>query len=72
MAQMVNAAKTPAAATQPYVVKSGDTLSKLSERFYNSVSKWEKIYEANRDTLKNPNYIFIGQKLIIPADDQAG
>lgn len=66
------AAKTPAAATQPYVVKSGDTLSKLSERFYNSVSKWEKIYEANRDTLKNPNYIFIGQKLIIPADDQAG
>jgi len=47
-------------------------LSKLAERFYNSVSKWEKIYEANRDTLKNPNYIFIGQKLTIPADDQAG
>jgi nucleoid-associated protein YgaU len=61
------------AATQPqYVVKSGDTLSKLAERLYNSVGKWEKIYEANRDTLKNPNYIFIGQKLIIPPDDQAG
>lgn len=66
------AAKTAAPATQQYVVKIGDTLSKLAERFYNSVSKWEKIYEANRDTLKNPNYIFIGQKLTIPADDQAG
>ena len=66
------AAKTAASATQQYIVKGGDTLSKLAERFYNSVSKWEKIYEANRDALKNPNYIFIGQKLIIPADDQAG
>ncbi len=66
-------APSKSAATQTqYVVKGGDTLSKLAERFYNSVGKWEKIYEANRDTLKNPNYIFIGQKLIIPPDDQAG
>ena len=70
--KQASAAKTAAPATQQYVVKGGDTLSKLAERFYNSVSKWEKIYEANRDTLKNPNYIFIGQKLTIPADDQAG
>jgi LysM repeat protein len=56
---------------QEYTVKSGDTLSKLAERFYNSMSKWEKIYEANRDALKNPNYIYIGQKLMIPSDDQA-
>jgi NitT/TauT family transport system substrate-binding protein len=71
------AARTPAAkistsTAQTYVVKGGDTLSKLAERFYNSVSKWEKIYDANRDAVKNPNYIFIGQKLTIPADDQAG
>jgi NitT/TauT family transport system substrate-binding protein len=66
------AAKTSGPANQTYIVKGGDTLSKLAERFYNSVSKWEKIYEANRDILKNPNYIFIGMKLIIPADDQAG
>lgn len=56
---------------QQYTVKAGDTLSKLAEQFYNSMSKWEKIYEANRDQLKNPNYIFIGQKLIIPAADQS-
>ena len=56
---------------QQYVVKVGDTLSKLAERFYNSTSKWEKIFEANREALKNPNYIYVGMKLIIPADDQA-
>ena len=63
--------KAPRSAPQEYTVKAGDTLSKLAERFYNSMSKWEKIYEANKDTLKNPNYIYIGQKLMIPIDDQA-
>jgi nucleoid-associated protein YgaU len=53
---------------QEYTVKAGDTLSKLAGQFYNAINKWEKIYEANKDTLKNPNYIYIGQKLMIPAD----
>jgi NitT/TauT family transport system substrate-binding protein len=60
-----------AESTGPYIVKAGDTLSRLAGRFYNSVNKWEKIYEANRDVVKNPNYIYIGQKLIIPPDDTA-
>ena len=64
-------AKSVAIGAQQYTVKGGDTLSKLAERFYNSTAKWEKIFEANRDSLKNPNYIFIGMKLIIPVDDQA-
>ena len=64
-------AKATRPTAQEYTVKAGDTLSKLAERFYNSMSKWERIYEANKDTLKNPNYIYIGQKLMIPPDDQA-
>lgn len=64
-------AKVPALAAQQYTVKSGDTLSKLAERFYSAPGKWEKIYDANKDILKNPNYIYIGMKLTIPADDQA-
>jgi NitT/TauT family transport system substrate-binding protein len=64
-------AKATKSGAQEYMVKLGDTLSKLSERFYNSPYKWEKIYEANKDTLKNPHYIYVGQKLMIPADDQA-
>jgi len=55
-------------AAQDYIVKSGDTLSKIAEQFYSNGAKWEKLYEANRDTLKNPNYIFVGQKLSIPTD----
>ena len=64
-------APKPASAVQAYTVKSGDTLARLSEQFYNSPNKWEKIYEANRDVLKNPNYIYVGMKLMIPADDKA-
>jgi NitT/TauT family transport system substrate-binding protein len=64
-------AAKPAGSSQPYTVKAGDTLSKLATQFYNSADKWEKIYEANKDVLKNPNYIYIGIKLMIPADDKA-
>ena len=66
------AAKFAAPAAQQYTVKSGDTLSKLAGHFYNSVAKWEKIYEANRNQVKHPDYIYIGMKLTIPTDDQAG
>jgi NitT/TauT family transport system substrate-binding protein len=62
------AAPATKAAAQQYVVKAGDTLSKIAAQFYNSIGKWEKIYEANKDTLKNPNYIYVGMKLVIPAD----
>jgi ABC-type nitrate/sulfonate/bicarbonate transport system substrate-binding protein/LysM repeat protein len=62
-------ASTVKPAAQEYIIKQGDTLSKLAERFYNSMNKWEKIYEANRDSVKNPNYVFIGQKVIIPPDE---
>ncbi len=51
-----------------YTVKIGDTLSHLALRFYGSPHKWSKIYEANAKTLKNPDYIYIGQELLIPAD----
>jgi NitT/TauT family transport system substrate-binding protein len=57
---------------QQYTVKAGDTLSKIAAYFYNSAFKWEKIYEANRDVVKNPNYIYIGMKLMIPPDEHAG
>ena len=65
------AASTVKPAAQEYIIKQGDSLSKLAERFYNSMNKWEKIYEANRDSVKNPNYVFIGQKIVIPPDEQA-
>lgn len=54
-------------ATKVYVVKSGDSLSKIAQLEYGNASDWKRIYEANRDILKDPDKIFPGQKLKIPA-----
>ena len=56
----------PDDATQWYVVKAGDSLSKIAKHFYGDASLYPQIFEANRDTLKNPDLIQIGQKLRIP------
>lgn len=55
---------TPAPKTRTYIVKRGDTLSKISIKYYGTADKWRKIADANK--LKNPNKISIGQKLKIP------
>jgi nucleoid-associated protein YgaU len=53
-------------ATKIYEVKSGDSLSKIAKREYGDANKWQMIFEANQDILKDPNKIFPGQKLKIP------
>jgi nucleoid-associated protein YgaU len=61
--------KTPAADnpyTQTYVVQSGDTLSKIAQKFYGDPALYNQIFQANKDVLKDPNKIFPGQKLKIP------
>jgi nucleoid-associated protein YgaU len=52
---------------QEYTIQPGDTLSRLAGQFYGAVNKWPKIYEANTKTIKNPDYIYIGQKIVIPS-----
>ena len=47
-----------------YTVKAGDSLSKIATQ-YEGVT-WQKIFEANRDQIKNPDLIHPGQKLRIP------
>ncbi len=54
-----------------YTVKSGDTLSHLALRYYGNAVEWPRIYEANKETIKNPHYIYIGQKVLIPGDAAA-
>jgi len=49
-----------------YTVKSGDSLSKIAKAQYGDASKWRRIYEANRDKIKNPDLIYPGQEFIIP------
>jgi ABC-type nitrate/sulfonate/bicarbonate transport system substrate-binding protein len=50
-----------------YTVEAGDTLSSLARKYYGDALRWDRIYQANRQTMKNPNYIYIGQKIVIPS-----
>ncbi|MFN2482296.1 MAG: LysM peptidoglycan-binding domain-containing protein [Pyrinomonadaceae bacterium] len=54
---------------QTYTVKSGDTLSKISKQFYGDANEYMRIFYANRDHLKDPDKIQVGQELKIPADN---
>ena len=49
-----------------YIVKSGDSLSKIAKHFYGDGSKWKKIHAANSDKIPNPDLIHPGLQLTIP------
>jgi len=49
-----------------YTVRPGDTLSKISREFYGDASQFTKIFNANRNILRDPNTISPGQELVIP------
>lgn len=53
-----------------YEVKKGDYLSKISKEVYGDAMKYNKIFEANRPMLKDPNLIYPGQILVIPPLDE--
>lgn len=55
-----------AATDDTYVVVSGDSLSKIAKRHYGDMNQWRRIYDANRDQIKDPDLIHPGQKLRIP------
>lgn len=62
-----NTKKTSKKNGQNYKVKSGDCLWNIAKKFYGSGSKYTKIYNANKDKIKNPNLIYPNQILWIPA-----
>ena len=58
---------SPQAQSQFYEVKSGDTLSKNAKQFYGDANRYSAIFEANKPMLKDPDEIYPGQTLRIPA-----
>ena len=49
-----------------YVVERGDSLSKISKMFYGDANRWKRIFDANRDVIRNADLIQPGWKLRIP------
>jgi nucleoid-associated protein YgaU len=49
-----------------HTVRSGESLSKISKHYYKDANKYMKIFDANKDQLKNPDMIKERQKLKIP------
>ncbi|MBY0455601.1 MAG: peptidoglycan-binding protein LysM [Burkholderiaceae bacterium] len=57
----------PEPEAQFHDVVRGDTLSAIAKKFYGDANKYPKIFEANQPMLSNPDKIYPGQKLRIPA-----
>lgn len=58
--------KPPAPEQVVYTVAPGDTLSGIAKRFYGDPGMYRFLYEANRDVLRTPDDVSVGDKLKIP------
>jgi nucleoid-associated protein YgaU len=55
---------------QIYHVVGGDTLTKISTKFYSDPGKWDIIYEANKEMMRSPGDLRVGQTIVIQAIGQ--
>lgn len=58
---------TTAPKATTYTVKKGDCLWNIAKKYLGNGAKYNLIYNANKDKIKNPNLIYVGQVLTIPA-----
>lgn len=66
VAQAAAATATGAVGSRTYTTQAGDSLSRISKRFYGDGNQYMKIFEANRDELFDPDKIKTGMSLKIP------
>ena len=52
--------------TKFHIVRRNESLSSISKQYYGTANRWQKILDANRETIRDPNRIVPGTKLIIP------
>lgn len=55
-----------AAQVEYYVIQKGDSLSAIAKRYYGNAQDYPRIFDANREVIKNPDLIYPGQKIRIP------
>jgi nucleoid-associated protein YgaU len=58
-------------ATRTYTVRPGDTLSSIAKRFYGNAADWTWLWHVNSSVIHDPNAIYVGEVLKIPADPPA-
>jgi len=54
--------------TKEYVIQKGDTLAKIAQKEYGGAHRWKFLYEFNKDRIKDPNKLKVGQKILIPVE----
>jgi outer membrane protein OmpA-like peptidoglycan-associated protein len=54
--------------TKEYIVQKGDSLSKIAQKEMGGAFRWKYLYELNKETIKNPNKLRPGMKLLIPVE----
>ncbi|MBU1086083.1 MAG: OmpA family protein [Candidatus Omnitrophica bacterium] len=54
--------------TRDYIIQKNDTLSKIAQHELGAGYRWKYLYELNKDTIKDPNKLKVGQKIIIPIE----
>jgi LysM repeat protein len=59
-------ATTTANGVRLYTVQEGDTLSRISTKFYGTPARWQDIFNANRDIMASPHSLRLGQQIKIP------
>jgi LysM repeat protein len=50
-----------------YIVRSGDSLTMIADRYYHNAGDWQYLYQENDNTISDPNLIYVGQDLVIPS-----
>jgi len=52
-----------------YEIQKGDSLWKIAQKFYGDGNKWKKIFEDNKEVIKDPDKIYPGQKIRIVLEE---
>ncbi len=55
-----------------HTVVKGETLWSIAKEVYGNPAKWKLIYEANKNILKSPDSLKLGQVLVIPRKEGNG
>jgi nucleoid-associated protein YgaU len=65
---VITATQRPEKSKSPryHIIQRSQTLSEISNYYYGNPNFWPKIYEANKKTIKNPDKLTVGSRIIIP------